>query len=31
MVEAKQDPKMKMLLAEEVQVGVAETKPVEKK
>ena len=31
MVEAKQDPKMKMLLAEEVQVGVAETKPAEKK
>jgi hypothetical protein len=31
MVEAKQDPKMNMLLAEEVQVGVAETKPVEKK
>ena len=31
MVEAKQDPKMKMLLAEEVQVGVAETKPPQKK
>jgi uncharacterized protein with von Willebrand factor type A (vWA) domain len=31
MVEAKQDPRMKMLLAEEVQVGVAETKPAAKK